>query len=145
MQREVLKVRRYKAGYEVRTERITGKDAGLPDGESITLQSAYTPTGDYIGDPRMAYRLVVKRGIAPEYRTSHSQTCSIGYSAKDKKWYGWSHRGICGFGIGDKLFDPEWGDDAATDTMPFVERGSVTIETMDQAKQAAANFAEYVN
>jgi hypothetical protein len=31
----------------------------------------------------------------------------LGYSPSSNKWYGWSHRGICGFGIGSKC---ELGD-----------------------------------
>jgi hypothetical protein len=27
--------------------------------------------------------------------------CSIGYSKRDGKWYGWSHRAVCGFERGD--------------------------------------------
>ena len=27
-------------------------------------------------------------------------THGVGFSPKEGKWYGWSHRGICGFGIG---------------------------------------------
>ncbi len=141
MERKVLKVRRYKAGYEVRDEQLCGEETG---NEPFIMKSAYTPKGDYIGDPKMAYRLVVKKGIAPEYRTDHSQTCTVGFSAREQKWYGWSHRGICGFGIGDKLFDPEW-DNGDAYNMPFVQRGPVTIENMEQARCAASNFAEYVN
>lgn len=139
---EILKVRKFAVGYETRVEKLTGEDYGIPEGESITIKSAYTPTGDYIGDPRMAYQLVTKRGIAPQLRTQHSNTCTIGFSERDKKWYGWSHRGICGFGIGDKLFE---GYDDFPDDTPFVECGSQTIETLEQARQAASNFAEYVN
>ena len=29
--------------------------------------------------------------------------CSIGFCEKDQKWYGWSHRAIHGFGIGDEM------------------------------------------
>ena len=34
-------------------------------------------------------------------RTDDSNVCSIGFSEKDNKWYGWSHRAIYGFKIGD--------------------------------------------
>lgn len=27
----------------------------------------------------------------------------LGFSEEDQKWYGWSHRAICGFGIGSKV------------------------------------------
>ena len=63
-----------------------------------------------------------------------------GFSAKEQKYYGWSHRAICGFGIGDKIFEPDFGDDKT----PFVKHGSKKIENMDDAKKAAEAFADYV-
>lgn len=137
MEKTVQKVIHYKAGYEVRHELVNGKEFGTID---TLIKSAYTSDGLYIGDPKMAHWLVAKRGIKPELRTETSQTCSIGFSEQQQKWFGWSHRGICGFGIGDKLFDAEWG----TESTLFIAHGAVTIETMDQARQAAMNFAEYV-
>ena len=29
--------------------------------------------------------------------------CSVGFCKEDGKWYGWSHRAIYGFKIGDKV------------------------------------------
>jgi len=77
----------------------------------------------------------------------------LGFSEKLQKWFGWSHRAICGFGIGDKLFDKNWTSDGSKasfsntvdDNLEFTERGEVTIKTLDQAKQAAKNFSKYVS
>jgi hypothetical protein len=77
----------------------------------------------------------------------------LGFSEKEQKWYGWSHRGLCGFGIGDMLFDEDWTpdgskpriDNPATDKLKFTERGSIKIETLEQAKQAAENFKKYIS
>lgn len=95
--KEVLKVRRYKAGYEVREELRDGSEYGAED---FTMKTAYTPTGDYIGDSKFAYRLCKKWGIAPEKIDSDHNVCSIGFCEKDQKWYGWSHRAMFGFSIG---------------------------------------------
>lgn len=71
--------------------------------------------------------------------------------AKTKEgWVGFSHRAFHEFKIGDNLFDPEWDDDGKLseedlEKMKFVERGAIKIKTMEQAKQASANFAEYVS
>jgi hypothetical protein len=133
--RELISVRRYKAGYEIRTEKVQiGKN------DAITMKSAYTPEGYYIGDSKRAYRLIVKRGIKPELAPSCT-VCSIGFCEREQRWAGWSHRAICSFGIGDKIFEACYGDDHT----PFIQHGKVTIETLDQAKQAAINFAEYVS
>jgi len=105
---DVVKVRRYKAGYEIRTERLTEDESGVPCG--MDMRSTYTiPDGHYIGESRWAYRLIVALGIKPEPQMPGCQeanggrgrTCTIGFSKRDQKWYGWSHRAIFGFGIGD--------------------------------------------
>lgn len=74
--------------------------------------------------------------------------CSI---AKTKDGYaGFSHRAVSEFKIGDMLFDQKWNDDGnlseeELEKIPFKKRGGVKIKTMDQAKQSASNFAEYVS
>lgn len=138
MARELIKRLRYKAGYEVRTERLTGEDAF--HGKPLEIQSAYTPNGEYIGPQRLARKLVAELGIQPETQRG-CKVCSIGFCAREKKWYGWSHRAICGFGIGDKIFEEDFGDD---DT-PFVRHGKKTIRTMKDAKLAAERFASSVS
>jgi len=100
MIKELISTRKFKAGYEVRTEwwRLSEEDKN-----PTLMKSAHTPSGDYIGNPIEAYRMVVKRGIAPELAKKNHTVCSIGFCAKENKWYGWSHRAICGFGIGSKV------------------------------------------
>jgi len=97
--RKVLKVRRYKAGYEIREELVSGAQYGCKD---FIMKSAYTPSGDYIGDSKSAYRLCKKMGLALEKISDTHNVCSIGFCEKEQKWYGWSHRAIFGFGIGSK-------------------------------------------
>lgn len=137
MNKTVLKVRKYKAGYELRTERcaMSGCD------EPVVLTSAYTPNGDYIGSSKMARYLIVKRGIAPEIAKPDHNICAVGYCQKESKWYGWSHRAMCGFGIGDRLFEEEYGNDQTL----FSEHGSETIKNMEEARLAAVRFAESVS
>jgi hypothetical protein len=86
---------------------------------------------------------VQKRGIKPELADTDHSVCSIGFCERDQKWYGWSHRGICGFGIGDMLFIEFL--EGATDSTPFVAHGTKVIETLREARQAAINFADYVS
>ena len=104
----VLGIRRYKAGYEVRTERHDEGESGVEGG--FTIKSAYTmPEGHYIGSSRWAHRLIVQRGIKPQPREpadpsangGRGRTCSIGFCEKEQKWFGWSHRAIYGYGVGD--------------------------------------------
>ena len=53
----------------------------------------------------------------------------------DGKWYGWSHRAVYGFGIGDKVKKGDSG----------YKGKEYTIETEAQAKKAAEDFAESVS
>ena len=104
---------------------------------NFAMKSAYNENGDYIGNPKDAYYLCKKRGIAPELRTRTSGVCSIGYSEKDKKWYGWSHRTIFGFKTGSKC--------KKSDYHYTKKRGTWTAKTMSDAKQMAKDFAEGVS
>jgi hypothetical protein len=148
MDREVLSVRKYKAGYEVRTERVfhNGGD------EFTIMKSAYNPSGDYIGNSVDGHRLVVRRGIAPEKRTSNSNVCSIGFCEKEQKWYGWSHRAIFGFGIGDIVKEGDctassgWTDEYLEECPEADVSLPVGFEakTLEDAKRMAIAFADSV-
>jgi hypothetical protein len=89
---QVLWTRRFKAGYILRREIWT-----LRNEPPTPITVAVTPHGDYIGTARNARMLCVKYGIAPEKRTPTSNVCSVGYSKRRRKWFGWSHRAIGGF------------------------------------------------
>lgn len=55
----------------------------------------------YIGLPDFAQQLE-DRGIAPQ-ALPRNKVASIGFCEAENKWYGWSHRAMCGFGIGSKV------------------------------------------
>ena len=135
---KVLRVRKYhKWGYELRDEVW---DAG--DEHPVTMKhQAYNLQGEWIGSSKWAYQLFHKKGIYPEKASSEHCVCSIGFSKKLQKWFGWSHRAICGFGIGDKIFEEKYGDDNTL----FLQHGEKTIANMDDAKIAAINFSGYVS
>lgn len=149
MNRKVLSVRNYKAGYEVRTEKVFHNG----DEESTIMKSAYTPSGDYIGNSVWAHRLVVQRGIAPEKSSPSHSVCSIGFCERDQKWYGWSHRAIYGFGIGDVAKEGDvvtvsgWTDEYLEEH-PEDDRSlpvGFEVKTLDDAKLAAIAFADGVS
>lgn len=73
------------------------------------MTSVYNINMVYVGDMKTA-KILHKRGIVPEpipwdgvedYK--ESRVCQIGWSEKNQKYYGWSHRAICGFKIGDEV------------------------------------------
>jgi len=107
MEQEIERTTHYKAGYDAHT----GKWRRGEGDHWTPMRWATTPDGAYIGTLRDAHRLCVLRGIRPELRTGTSNTCSVGFSEREQKWYGWSHRAIFGFGIGDVV---EEGDLCAT-------------------------------
>lgn len=116
---------------------MSGKEWQCPDFE---IEHCETIDGKYVGDWNFG-RMLVKEGIAAEYKSPDVTVCSVGFQEAEQKWVGWSHRARCSFGIGDKLFVEDFGDD---DTL-FTEHGPNTITTLDEAKQAAINFADYVS
>jgi len=130
---KVLSERKYSAGYVVR------KELWSHDGEDQTeITAAYNPSGDYIGNSKWAYRLCNTRGIKPEKRSADSNVCSIGFCEYEKKWYGWSHRAIFGFGIGSSI---KQGDCAYRPA----GKGEWTADTLADAKLMACDFAEGVS
>jgi len=60
---------------------------------------------------------------------------SIGFSEKEQKWYGWSHRAIQGFGIGDKF----------RECYPSGTKIGRKCRTLADCKEAAKKFAESVS
>ena len=146
---EVLKVRNYKVGYQVRTERHSVGD----DHEEVVVKFAYTvPGDDYVGDSVWAHR-VFKRGIKPEKVDPSHNICSIGFCEREQKWYGWSHRAIYGFGIGDIVkkgdcaassgWTDEWLQEHPEDDLSL-PIGFVAQDSVD-AKRMAIAFAESVS
>jgi len=159
---EVIKVRRYKAGYEIRSERLSEEESGVgPGGLIVTMKSAYTPEGYYIGSSKDAHRLIVKRGIKPQPReparpdanNGRGRTCSIGFCEREQKWYGWSHRAIYGFGIGDVVREGDctassgWIDEYLKEhpeedlSLPV----GFIAQNLDDAKRMAIAFADSVS
>ena len=167
--------RRYKAGYEVWDEKTVcpGFSAEVIDGgddpaaaaeladqittqagvaELIWMRRAYTPAGDYIGTQRWGHRLCVTRGIAPELADPDHKVCSIGFCEREQKWYGWSHRAIYGFGVGDVVKEGDctatsgWTDDYLAQhpeddlSLPV----GFEAKTLEDARRMAIAFADSV-
>ena len=157
---QVVKVRRYKAGYEIRTEQFAKGEYG--SSEEFTIKNAYTiPEGYYIGSSKWAHRLIVQRGIKPQPREpaepsangGRGRICTIGFCARDQKWFGWSHRAIFGFGIGDTVKEGDctassgWTDEWLTEhpeddlSLPI----GFVAKTLNDCKRMAIAFADSVS
>ena len=114
-------------------------------GRESRMRVALNKNGDPIGDPREAMEICEKRGIAPEMSNPENSVCSIGYCAREEKWYGWSHRAIAGFGIGDKIYDEDYEGDPHADRLVPQDHGSVVAKSLDDARLAAIRYAEDVS
>jgi len=150
MRREVISERRFKAGYILKKEKVYPESYG---GDSFEMTSAYTHGGLYIGESKMAYILCKKKGIKPELSAPKHNVCSIGFSQTEQKWYGWSHRAIYGFSVGDEVKEGDccavsgWVEDYLEEHPE--EDKSLPIgfkaETLEDAKKMAVAFAESVS
>lgn len=128
-------VRKYKAGYVVKDE-LTGYDKE----HAFYIKRAYNRCGAFIGEPKIARYLLVKSKIEP-YLIPGGRICQIGFCKEDQKWYGWSHRAMAGFGIGDRIFEERYGNNHT----PFIKHGRKVIKTLKDAKLAAIRFAKHVS
>ena len=138
--KEVTFQRKY-PGYIYRREIIIN-ETYHGGGESERTNCYSSDTGHWIGSPKDARFLCKKKGLR-DVQKAHESDCvaSIGFNVDEQKWYGWSHRAICGFGIGDKLFEEEYGDDQT----PFIQHGRHVITTLEEAKESAIRFNESVS
>ena len=136
-----VKFQRRHPGYIYRRE-VT-KDPTPSDNETLEMVNCYSSyTGEWIGNAKNTLFICKKKGLRQVQKSDPSHcVCSIGYQPDEDKWYGWSHRAICGFGFGDRIYVERFGDGHDLVT----QHGPDTITTMEQAKQAAINFGESVS
>ncbi len=113
----------------------------LHNPNSFSMKGAQNKSGDYIGEVSAAEMLCDKMGIDPEVSKPGNSVCTIGFCIRERKWYGWSHRAIAGFGIGDMIYEESF-DSPRT---PPQENGTEYIRTLDDARLAAINYAEDVS
>ncbi len=131
---------RHYPGYHYERSLIEGSEFGGPDFIMICCYSDYD--GGYMGDAAWARYITKRLGISKVQKAfDKHKTCSIGFHKGEQKWYGWSHRSVVGFGIGNKIFDEDYGSD---DTL-FIEHGKEEIKNMEDAKLSAMLFADYVS
>ena len=116
------------------------------------IEQNFTKKGDYVfpkdGNSKCCLhqeydkgllRFFAEHGITKIMSVYGNEVPSLGYSASEKKWYGWSHRAIYGFKVGDKIKKGTCGYEE------MKKRGLLNIKTEDQAKEVAKIFAEDVS
>ena len=78
---------------------------------------------------------------------------TYGKSEADGKWYGWSHRAVYGFGVGDEVKGDSLGKKVDYPKLPDGDydwdngnyEPDFTISSEDQARQVAIQFAKNVS
>ena len=110
--------------------------------------------GGYIGSDRDYKFLVEEKELILIQKVEDSDNaCSIGYQPRENKWYGWSHRAIQGFTIGDVVKEND-----LTTTSGYVEEYRIQHPdedmslpvgfkaiTLKDAKRMAIAFANAVS
>lgn len=71
--------------------------------ETTIMVSGYNRHGHYIGDEKTTRFIVLECKISPEIANPGDHICSVGWCDSERKWYGWSHRAMFGFGIGETI------------------------------------------
>lgn len=126
-------------------------DSNIPDDDGKIYYSK--TDGSYLTRVGMEEELdfLLKRGITESIQDGYDEpkTSNIGFNPSEKKWYGWSHRAIFGFGVGSECkqgdcgFKPSnknefrdramsfWGDDlySEEDTLRAIENEDGVIIT----------------
>ena len=97
--REIERIR-HRSGFVLVKGIVDGSEMGCDDFKS---EHCETPEGHYIGDYKTALHICDRLGIKPELASPKHSVCSIGYSFIEDKWFGWSHRATCCFGVGSKV------------------------------------------
>lgn len=146
MIKKIIKVTRYpRLGYKHVVELVREDE----DGEWFEMDSAYDLEDHYLDDIHTTRRRLLRHGIIPEYH----EHASIGFCKIDQKWYGWSHRGMYGFGIGDKVKEGDCAassgsldecvinDDAIDLSLPV----GFVAKTLDDAKLMAIAYSESIS
>ncbi len=118
---------------------------GSKPGDTAATISIMNKAGEYAGPAEDVRKFFDEHAIAPEMRTEDANVCTVGWSEKERKYYGWSHRATFGFGIGDKIYEPGFCFPDPHAMIPANERGTETIQTKEDARRSASNYAEDVS
>ena len=148
--RKVYTKREPVATEEEQTRIITDKEKFMELEDFIYYESLVDYS--YVGDEEF-FNFLRKHEIEYAYSWDKHYSANIGFSAKEKKWYGWSHRAIFGFTIGDEVKE---GD--ITATCGFTDEYAIQhpdechnlpvgfkARSLQDAKRMAIAFAEAVS
>ena len=93
---------------------------------------------NFIYKHRLTNLMSINRAKGLELSKDGCNTVSVGFSEKEQAWYGWTHRGYAKFYIGYEVIENSICD-CGNHKYPF------KVETLEQAKELAADIADYLN
>jgi len=145
-------VKQFKRGpYVIKHELVDQTEYGGKG--DLLMKSAYSLEGDYIGTTRNAHHFWKRYGITKFEKTEPDNcVCSIGFSPRQKKWYGWSHRAIFGYRVGHVVKEGDltatsgWTEEylkTHTDDKPMPV--GFKVMNLKDAKRCAIAFAASVS
>ena len=128
----------------------------LMDGCYLTIYSPDNKGHYTLNDSLIKFFIkhgITKVGSIRDFSNGENNIACIGFSEKEQKWYGWSHRAIYGFGIG---YVAKKGDSCTTSgwTQEYLDEHpeddlsvpvGFEVKTMEDAKKCAIAFAESVS
>ncbi len=135
----------------IKEYKIVVKNISVNGDKPWIMEEVRTLDDKYVGTLEDAKKLFDK-GILPETYNDRN-VCSIGKSYKDNKWYGWTHRAIYGFQIGDVVQEGDctassgWTEEYLAEhpeenkTLPV----GFEAKTEEDAKKMAIAFADSVS
>jgi hypothetical protein len=112
--------------------------------EEMVARHRADPTFHGLGDGYQKF--MDDHGIKPERITPEEYSCRIGWSEKEQKWYGWSHRAIYGFGVGSVCKKGDVGytannvDELADDHVAFMADVETPEEQEARRKRITKNY-----
>lgn len=121
-----------KLPYKIKTKKIK---FGPHEDE---YEYAESLNGYFLGEPREAAMLFRRHAFDPNSFDSigDSNVACVAFDTELQEWFGWSHRAIASFGIGD----------TSKTSSPFGEKEkNKTAKTLEEAKEFAKLFAESVS
>lgn len=95
---------------------------------------------NFIYKHRLTNLMSINRAMGKPLSETGCNTVSIGFSEKEQKWYGWTHRGYGAFGIG---YEVKQG--SIMDSKDAKYRYPFKVETLEQAKELAIHIADYLD
>ena len=131
------------------------KERKLFDGANTTSTEIWTDHNEYVGladlgkredsvnfiyKHRLTNLMSINRAMGKPLSETGCNAVSIGFSEKEQKWYGWTHRGYGAFGIG---YEVKQG--SIMDTKDAKYQYPFKVETLEQAKELAIYIADYLN